>query len=175
MMSRRRGGMSKAALPGAALAAGAAAWALAGLAVLPDDPHQAISLPGTCLTCHELSRDGRPDEDDFIAPVTELCHRCHPPMKLGVSHPVDVDLRRNRRFPDMRVPSVLYVGRDGLLTCATCHDTHGTWKDTVPTMGPVQRPVNPGGNPLYYKTYYLRIREFKRQYAVLCDACHHLL
>jgi hypothetical protein len=153
----------------------AAARALAGLDVLPDDPHLAISAPGTCLTCHELARDGRPDEDEFIKPITELCHRCHPPMRLGVSHPVNVDLRHNRRFPDMRVPSPLYVGSDDLLTCATCHDTHGIWKDTVPTMGRQQKPVNPDGTPLYYKTYYLRIRDKDKLVAKLCDACHKLL
>jgi cytochrome c553 len=155
----------------------AAAVAAGGMNTLDDDPHQdAFFAPEKCLTCHAADRDGRLDDEEFVKGIVDLCKRevCHPPMKLGRSHAVNVDLRHNRRFPDMRVPESLYVGRDNLLTCATCHETHGPWKDKVPTMGG-QKPLNPGEPVLYYKTWYLRIRDSKYRYAKLCDACHHLL
>jgi hypothetical protein len=174
MTARRWRGAAALLLGGGALAA---AVATASMETLPDDPHAAaIFTPEKCVTCHELGRDGKVDDEEFVEDIVDLCKRdvCHPPMKLGRSHAVNVDLRHNRRFPEMRVPETLYVGRDNLLTCATCHDTHGSWKDKTQTMAE-QRPVNPGERVLYYKTWYLRIRDPRYRYAKLCDACHHLL
>ena len=140
------------------------------------DPHEALADQGKCGMCHN-AEDGEVVPDGFQGPIIDQCYSCHPQGKLGRSHPVNVDLKRNRRFPDMEVPEVLMVGWDwsDVLSCATCHGEHGEWKSTVKSS-PGEKPLNPGGDPLYYRTYYLRIPGDPEQgWAPLCDSCHKLL
>ncbi|NOY86225.1 MAG: hypothetical protein GXP52_02845 [Deltaproteobacteria bacterium] len=141
------------------------------------DPHTALSDHRQCDLCHEVGEDGTVLPDRLKGPIIDQCYSCHPPGKMGRSHPVNVDLRRNRMFPDMEVPEVLLVGWDwdDVLTCVTCHTVHEDWK-SVTKCFPGQEPLNMGGNPLYYRTYYLRISgDPKLGWAPLCDACHKLL
>ncbi len=141
------------------------------------DPHAALSDSRRCGLCHEIGDDGTVAPDGFPEPIIDQCYSCHPPEKIGRSHPVNVDLKRNRRFPDMDVPEVLMVGWgwEYVLTCVTCHTVHGDWKSTIKSS-PGEKPLNPGGDPLYYRTYYLRIPgDPKLGWAPLCDACHKLL
>lgn len=48
------------------------------------------------------------------------CYQCHPESSLGTSHPVRLYGGRDVRIPD-DLPTV-----DGMLTCVTCHDPHGS-------------------------------------------------
>ncbi|MBE0574952.1 MAG: hypothetical protein IH613_03555 [Desulfuromonadales bacterium] len=48
------------------------------------------------------------------------CYQCHPESTLGTSHPVRLYSGRDVRIPD-DLPTV-----DGMLTCVTCHDPHGS-------------------------------------------------
>lgn len=141
------------------------------------DPHTSMSDRRQCDLCHEVGEDGTVLPDGFKGPIIDQCYSCHSPGKMGRSHPVNVDLRRNRRFPDMEVPAVLLVGWDwdDVLTCATCHTVHGDWKSAARCY-PGQKPLNMGGDPLYYRTFYLRIPgDPKLGWAPLCNGCHKLL
>ncbi|MDT8405436.1 cytochrome c3 family protein [Sulfuriflexus sp.] len=48
------------------------------------------------------------------------CYQCHPESTLGTSHPVRLYSGWDVRIPD-DLPTV-----DGMLTCVTCHDPHGS-------------------------------------------------
>jgi len=48
------------------------------------------------------------------------CYQCHPASSLGTSHPVRLYGGEGVRIPD-ELPTV-----DGMLTCVTCHDPHGS-------------------------------------------------
>lgn len=48
------------------------------------------------------------------------CYACHPESTLGTSHPVRLYGGEGVRIPD-DLPTV-----DGMLTCVTCHDPHGS-------------------------------------------------
>jgi predicted CXXCH cytochrome family protein len=48
------------------------------------------------------------------------CYQCHPASSLGTSHPVRLYGGKGVRIPD-ELPTV-----DGMLTCVTCHDPHGS-------------------------------------------------
>jgi len=49
-----------------------------------------------------------------------VCYQCHPASSLGTSHPVRLYGGKGVRIPD-ELPTV-----DGMLTCVTCHDPHGS-------------------------------------------------
>ncbi|MCK5069458.1 MAG: hypothetical protein KAR01_02920, partial [Desulfocapsa sp.] len=49
-----------------------------------------------------------------------VCYQCHPESTLGTSHPVRLYGGQDVRIPD-DLPTV-----DGMLTCVTCHDPHGS-------------------------------------------------
>jgi len=153
-----------------------ASWSdIISLVRFDDNPHTFLSDPGTCVDCHATDSDGQIAEDDFTEPIIDYCYGCHPADKLGRSHPVDADLKRNRRFPEMEVPDELVVGWDDVLTCATCHRIHMQWKDTVKAY-PSETAINPGESPQYFKTFFLRIPgDPVGGWAKLCDACHGLL
>lgn len=152
------------------------AWSdIMSLVQFDDNPHTFLEDSGSCVNCHATTSDGQVVEDDFSDLIIDFCYGCHPAEKLGRSHPVNVDLKRNRRFPDMEVPDELVVGWDDVLTCATCHMIHSKWKDTVKCY-PSQKAIDPGGSPRYYKTFFLRIPgDPQGGWAKLCDACHGLL
>ena len=50
----------------------------------------------------------------------EACYQCHSEADLGTSHPVRLFSGKDVRIPD-ELPTV-----DGMLTCVTCHDPHGS-------------------------------------------------
>lgn len=51
----------------------------------------------------------------------DQCFTCHPESELGASHPV----RIYATGKETRIPDSLPTGKDGMLTCVTCHDPHG--------------------------------------------------
>lgn len=51
----------------------------------------------------------------------DLCFTCHAESGLGASHPV----RIYATGKETRIPESLPTGKDGMLTCVTCHDPHG--------------------------------------------------
>lgn len=51
----------------------------------------------------------------------EACHDCHLPASLGTSHPV-----RLYSTSQVIIPADLPTVNDGMMTCVTCHDPHGS-------------------------------------------------
>jgi len=51
----------------------------------------------------------------------DACYQCHPPKVLGVSHPVGVPAKKTTIIPD-DLPTL----KGGIITCVTCHDSHGS-------------------------------------------------
>jgi predicted CXXCH cytochrome family protein len=51
----------------------------------------------------------------------DLCYTCHSESSLGTSHPVRIYARGR----ETRIPDSLPTGKDGMLTCVTCHAPHG--------------------------------------------------
>ncbi|MEW5801432.1 MAG: hypothetical protein AB1847_04930 [bacterium] len=86
--------------------------------------------------------------------------QCHSPGKLGRTHPVDVEPGR-----DMEVPEDLHLDETMRITCATCHNPHGSWTSPVPM---VARATQLAGSNLY-RSYFLRRTNVR---SVLCFACH---
>lgn len=140
-----------------------------------DDPHLPFLDEDNCLRCHDTDAEGSVDGNEFVTAIIGICYECHPPEILGRSHPVDVDLDRNVRFPEMVVPDNLLIGGqwDDLLTCATCHYVHGPWKSKVKAYR-TQKPIQNLNIPVpMYKTLYLRIPgNPDGGWETLCDACH---
>lgn len=52
----------------------------------------------------------------------DLCYTCHPENGLGTSHPV----RIYAKSKNTHIPASLPTGNNGMLTCVTCHDPHGS-------------------------------------------------
>ena len=50
----------------------------------------------------------------------DSCYQCHPPEALGVSHPIGVSAKKTTTIPD-DLPTL----KGGIITCVTCHDSHG--------------------------------------------------
>lgn len=140
-----------------------------------DDPHLPMLNRENCLRCHDTDGEGQVNGEEFVDAIIGFCHDCHPPDKMGRSHPVNVDLKRTFRFPDMDVPDELSVGGqwDDLLTCATCHRIHGPWKSRVKAYSTQKPLLNQDASSHFYSTFYLRIPgDPKSGWANLCDACH---
>jgi predicted CXXCH cytochrome family protein len=57
----------------------------------------------------------------------DLCYTCHPESSLGTSHPV----RIYARGKETRIPDSLPTGKDGMLTCVTCHAPHGSESEAL--------------------------------------------
>ena len=54
----------------------------------------------------------------------DACYQCHPPKVLGVSHPVGVAAKGSTKVPE-DLPTL----KGGIITCVTCHNSHGgNWK-----------------------------------------------
>ena len=51
----------------------------------------------------------------------DACYQCHPPEVLGVSHPIGVAAKKTTTIPD-DLPTL----KGGIITCVTCHDSHGS-------------------------------------------------
>ncbi|MFH1021607.1 MAG: cytochrome c3 family protein [Pseudomonadota bacterium] len=51
----------------------------------------------------------------------DLCYTCHPQSRMGTSHPV----RIYSKGSETRIPDSLPTGKNGMLTCVSCHDPHG--------------------------------------------------
>lgn len=140
-----------------------------------DNPHLPWLDVESCWSCHDADDEGQIDGSEFIDAMIEFCYKCHPPSKLGRSHPVSIDLDRNWRFPEMSVPDNLLVGGqwEDLLTCATCHYIHGPWKSRVKayrSQEPIQ--IMEFTSPMY-STLFLRIPgNPDGGWEELCDACH---
>lgn len=147
----------------------AAAGALSLLAsaaapTLAQDPHAFGSDRRRCASCHgEVPRKGA--KIRVTRDVVSLCLDCHFEKDLSALHPVDVR-------PGAKVPGDLPLDERGAITCATCHDLHGSARSGQPYVA----------QPLYekllsvfsrgdrrYSTFYLRRRNDKGQ---LCLGCH---
>lgn len=140
-----------------------------------DDPHLPMLSQENCLRCHDTDGEGQVDGEEFVDAIIGLCYECHPPAKIGRSHPVGVDLKRSFRFPDMEVSDELFVGGqwDDLLTCATCHRVHGPWKSKVKAYSAQKPLLHQDTSSPFYSTFYLRIPgNPKSGWDNLCDACH---
>jgi predicted CXXCH cytochrome family protein len=78
----------------------------------------------TDLATEAAGKTGDPDQHPPLKTPEELainaCYQCHPESTLGTSHPVRLYGGRDVRIPD-DLPTV-----DGMLTCVTCHDPHGS-------------------------------------------------
>ncbi len=73
--------------------------------VFPAEKHE-------CSYCHLTS-----DKMQLKAPLAELCLECHSDRKSPNEHKVDI-------LPSMKVVD-LPLGKEGTMTCITCHDPHG--------------------------------------------------
>jgi predicted CXXCH cytochrome family protein len=69
-----------------------------------------------CSYCHVISPATTPQQ--LKAPLAELCVGCHADRRGPNEHKVDI-------VPSMKVVG-LPLSREGKITCATCHDPHGT-------------------------------------------------
>lgn len=97
-----------------------------------------------CTNCH--AEDPVKGDPRFLrAPESLLCMRCHDELKETVSHPVDIEPA------NVRVPSDMPLAKDGTITCSTCHDIHGRYKD-------------PFGN----KTHFLRRMVTGVRFCIVC-------
>lgn len=86
-----------------------------------------------CSFCH-LSSEAPPVDDknhenrlrtrDEIG--IDVCYKCHPTEKLGVSHPVGI-------YPSdkIQVPELLPTSTEGKLLCITCHSAHGSDEEYI--------------------------------------------
>lgn len=81
-----------------------------------------------CSVCHLSSEAPPPDDKDHenrLRTIDEIgidiCYKCHPREKLGVSHPVGVYATEK-----IRIPEELPTGTDERLLCITCHYPHGS-------------------------------------------------
>jgi len=52
-----------------------------------------------------------------IKTSVDVCYRCHPEQKIGVSHPVKIPLKKGMKKTDLPLES-------GLVTCVSCHEPH---------------------------------------------------
>jgi len=87
-----------------------------------DTPH--AFGPGDCRGCHLTNPDRARSEGRnrlrMVAPVKQLCARCHWKITENYSHPVEV-------YPvDVRIPPDMPLSWNGRMTCSTCHDIHGS-------------------------------------------------
>lgn len=86
-----------------------------------------------CSVCH-LSSEAPPHDDknheNRLQTIDEIgidiCYKCHPREKLGVSHPVAVYASEK-----IRIPEILPTGIGGRLLCITCHCPHGSDEEYI--------------------------------------------
>ena len=74
----------------------------------------AHNFEGKCSLCHLNLSDGK---RIFVKEIDFLCKDCH--GGLGLSHPSGLK-------PSMPIPDKFPLDWAGRVTCATCHDVHGS-------------------------------------------------
>jgi len=74
----------------------------------------AHNFEGKCSLCHLTSSD---DKRIFVKEIDFLCKDCH--GNLGLSHPSGLK-------PSMPIPDKFPLDWAGRVTCATCHEVHGS-------------------------------------------------
>ncbi len=156
------------------LGAATVLWSMSGG---PDGVHAYMEDQNRCAGCHHVEKDGDDwilDPHIFSVSVVDACRICHPPQKMGRSHPVGMDPRRGRA--GTKIPAQLPLqAREGergeLMTCGTCHNPH------LPRLSrqkafPTQPPFP--GRSGEYLTYFLRPvgQNSKEGFTALCHACH---
>jgi len=117
-------------------------------AAAPENPHAFGS--GDCRGCHltdpERTRTEGQGKLRMVAPVKQLCARCHWQVTETYSHPVEI-------YPvDVEVPPDLPLSWNGRMTCSSCHDIHG-------------KPSSAAGK----RTFFLRRPTRGKAF---CVACH---
>lgn len=147
---------------------------------LPLNPHNSPDGAERCRVCH-TSAGGDTRTETIREGLDRKCDFCHD--VLGKDHPANLNLLKN-------LPRWLTVGRTGRLSCAACHDPHGT-SDTMHFLRVSfldylerARSDNPHGKEDHY---YCRVchREvsvhgqemknnllFGKDHIVLCYSCH---
>lgn len=139
------------------------------------NPHSHFGKPDQCAKCHVYHR-GNLETARFTADCTDYCRGCHKDEQLGRStHPVQVRLRD--KYWKMKIPDNFPLDDDGKIMCLTCHKAHGPYLATAKAH-PTQKPepmTPPAGVSAYYRTYFLRISDPVRGFAMLCDGCHKIL
>lgn len=117
-----------------------------GQVKLDKNPHDFAKMGKNCFDCHiSIPKTGFM-KAAFRKSINYLCYECHPPEEKLISHAVGVEA-------SMPVPKDLHLTVDGKISCATCHNIHGEWKDPATKK----------------QTYFLRRPTRGRQ---LCRACH---
>lgn len=109
----------------------------------PAEPHDFRALGLECRTCHKVV--GVKTSGGLVKGVSEICYGCHS-LSGKLSHPVDVK-------PSFSLPAGLPLSEDGIMTCATCHDPHKSYRNALTNE----------------KTHYLR-REGPKK--LFCMSCH---
>ncbi len=104
-----------------------------------------------CLDCHAQDPE-KGDPKKLRAPESFLCMRCHDDLKATVSHPVDIEPRKVKIPPDMP------LAEDGTITCSTCHDIHGPYKD-----------------PFGEVTHFLRRQVTGVRFCISCHSAQNIL
>ncbi|MEK6778270.1 MAG: hypothetical protein AABY80_01260 [Candidatus Deferrimicrobiota bacterium] len=138
------------------------------------NPHSLFGKADRCPKCHIHYREDL-EPTRFLPDCNDVCMGCHSAEKLGRSHPNQV--RPRDKYWKMKVPADFHLDDDGRIMCLTCHKAHGPFLSTVKAFAK-QRPENarpPAGVPGYYRTFFLRLSDPEKGFAVLCDGCHKLL
>ena len=113
----------------------------------PEDPH--AFGPGDCRGCHVTNparlRFTPGEKMRMVAPVDQLCARCHGDITENYAHPMDV-------VPaSATLPQDMPLARNGHITCNTCHDIHG-----------------PASTPLGQRSFYLRRAARGKEFCLVC-------
>ncbi len=106
------------------------------------EPHDFRGHGLDCKSCHATL--GLKKRGIMRKPVLEICTGCH--ALATHTHPFDIK-------PALEVPADLPLDMNGMITCATCHDPHGIYKDALTGK----------------KTRYLRRAGPGR---IFCASCH---
>jgi predicted CXXCH cytochrome family protein len=90
--------------------------AIATLACIYTNTAYAVSHE-PCSLCH-LSDPPAADGSDIIQPLPDLCISCHPDRTGDKEHIINIP-------PSGPIPGTLPL-LNGLISCTTCHDYHGS-------------------------------------------------
>ncbi|MDD5773464.1 MAG: cytochrome c3 family protein [bacterium] len=126
-----------------------------------------IIREGVCLYCHrnQPDRKVRAQKQDFknlIAPMTDLCVRCHrdkvhPGQKDHIKH-ASVDMQKRKSVYEIEQNVFLPVDEKENVTCATCHNPHE--KGIIPWGAGTKGADEPA-----------KLRLVKKD-GLLCQVCH---